>query len=266
MAMELPLEHVLRENGPIDQMAERLISGAQREAGVRAQPVDVVHLMMAVVLDPWPIHEVHDSPAIRMLLSDARAMDELRGALRMQMNAQPFNSPQRSHPSGPLYGTTAYEPLCTGALRRCMELARKHWPTLPLNDSMLVWAVLNDNNDARDAVIAILADLPEHRFDAIVSDLEGRVRRNAPYHEPMSYPAVDHSRWMPIKLLPHPTYQHLVRHRGLMLEIADAIQGREHGQIVLVSGHNGSPLHHVAQILTDAIGEGTIHFGDIQSV
>ena len=126
MAMELPLEHVLRENGPIDQMAERLISGAQREAGVRAQPVDVVHLMMAVVLDPWPIHEVHDSPAIRMLLSDARAMDELRGALRMQMNAQPFNSPQRSHPSGPLYGTTAYEPLCTGALRRCMELARKH--------------------------------------------------------------------------------------------------------------------------------------------
>lgn len=264
-----PLADLLNEYAPINDTARRLVDAALAEAERRGQAVDATHVMFAVLLNPWPIQTVHDSPAIRKLLTNPPAMDELRGALRALVNAQLGNIPHRSHPSGPIYGANTNAPTCTDTLQRCFSLARGRWPGVPINDSILVWAILTDNNSARNAVVGILDDLPEPTFDEIVADLERRVGRAAPSHHSLSNPGIDHSRWMPIKQQPHPTFHHAVRHVELMYTIADkinAIKARQHRQFVLVSGQNGSPLHHVPQILADAIGQDAIHFSDMTSV
>ena len=245
----------LDEFAPFGPSADQLFTHALGQIRDSKHLLDVLHVMLAFVRNPWSMRDVRDSPAIALLLSNSGAMLELGGALRAYLQPTAPLPPQRSGFSGPLFDVETYQGGVTPALHESLRTARDHGGSQPLSDTIILWSILNGQNSASAAVRSLEDDHPGISCDEIIQELDMRARREQSLLGTTDQFSTNRQHWMPRRLAPHFSYQHALRHRDLMRDITDDLSRCEEGQFVLVSGLNGSPLHYVPHILADALGD-----------
>lgn len=240
--------------GEFAESGRNLLKPSLSFAARMGEPLDVMHIMLIVAQHPWPTTQLAQSPTIRRFLGDTKVVQAWVNALAANtvlLEPSPAVAPHTS----PLALTEEGAGLVTAALDRCLDKARARWNNQPLTDAMLVWAILSDENAARAETAAIIRDTcPEVSLDAIVAELEQHADDSAPNKR---ITATDHLKWMPKLHAPHPTIQSHLKHLDVMLAIQSAIarvtEAPEQRRFVLPSGQNGSPLHELWRLLSDAV-------------
>lgn len=222
--------------GKSEPAAQFLLERASALALSAGQELDTLHIMLVALTEPEAAGSA--SQSLSSFLSD-ETIKTCVGAIRVQLhlNGRPASSPDA----------------ITAQLRHCLDLwiAEAQRRSLRVTETLILWAVITGDEVSAQILRTFAVDLY-----ALTHDLERRFEVTSKLPPPRSG-QVDEVRNHVEIISPSMGCHFAGAHAVLMSNLLNVLGALDHAEIAILSGYNGTPLHHVEQVLADLLALGT---------
>lgn len=222
--------------GKLEASAHFLLERSAELARGAGQELDTLHIMLVVLSEPAVAGSTAQSLAT-YISDDTRKACE--AAIRVQLH---LNGPLATAPTA-----------VTAHLSSCIEIWNQEAQrrNLRVTEALVLWAVAT-----RDPIVSQI-------LRTFAVDLEGLARDLERHFEITSrLPPLPANRGGEVRnhteiVSPSAGCQFATAHAVLMSNTLNVLGGLNHSQIAILSGRNGTPIHHVEQVLADLFAAGT---------
>lgn len=222
--------------GKLEPSAHFLLERAAELARGWGQEIDPLQVMLVVLSEP-PVAGSAGQSLATYISDDARKMCEAAIRVQLQLNGTPAATP----------GTPSAH------LQRCITLWNQEAQrrNLRVTEALVMWAVAT-----RDPVVSQILRTLAVDLDGLARDLERHFEITSRL-PPLSLTRGAEVREHTEIISPSAGCQFATAHAVLMSNVLTVLGGLDHSQIAMLSGRNGTPIHHVEQVLADIFAAGT---------
>jgi len=221
--------------GKLEPSAQFLLERASALALNAGQEFDTLHILLVTLMEPTTAGSASQS------LTATLTEDHYKtciGAIRVQLQ---------------LHGRIATPGAITPSLRLCLDLwiAEAQRRSLRVTETLILWAVVT-GDDVISQILRTFAIDP----NALTRDLERRFEITSKLPPPRSGQGDEVRKH--VEIITPSVGCHLVgAHAVLMSNVLNVLGKLDRSHIAVISGYNGTPLHHVEQVLADLLAMGT---------
>lgn len=222
--------------GKLEASAHFLLERSAELARGWGQELDALHIMLVVLSEPTVAGSAVQSLAT-YINDDIRKPCEAAIRVQLQLHGQPAATP------GAL----------TTHLQRCIELWNQEAQrrNLRVTEALVLWAVATRDPIASQILRAFAVDL-----EGLARDLERHFEITSKL-PPLPSGHGGEVRNHTEIVSPSAGCQFTTAHAVLMSNVLTVLGGLDHSQIAMLSGRNGTPIHHAEQVLADLLAAGT---------
>jgi hypothetical protein len=223
------------EFGKLEPSAHFLLEQASGLALRSAQELDALHIMLVALTEPAIAGSAAQSLAMFLNEEQHRmCIGATQGQLHL--HGRPTTGPGTLSPN----------------LRQCVDLWKEEAQrrSLRVTETLIFWAVITGDPVVPKILRAFAVDL-----DGLLRDLERRFEITSKLPPPLSGQG-DEIRNHTEVISPSTGCQFVRAHAVLMSNVLNVLGTLDYSQIAVLSGQNGTALHHVEQVLADMLASG----------